>query len=220
MSGVFESTRSPVASMLADHGRRRRLVRGEVLFHETDLSTSVYECVGGRIRLVVSAVAGRELLLDVVPPGDVFGELSAIDSGGRSTTAVAMEPSEVVELSGAEYLVALRSNPELAIVSLRGLARQLRRANARISAGETETVAAPTAHLLLELAERFARTDSAGAHAVVPITQSDFAEWLGATRETTARALAGLRRAGVITTARSRIVVNDCAALVALARQG
>jgi CRP/FNR family transcriptional regulator, cyclic AMP receptor protein len=134
---------------------------------------------------------------------------------------MAMEPSVVAELPGAEFIAAVRTSPELAMVSLRGLARQLRRANARIRVGETETVAARTAHLLLELAERFARADGGrGGDGVVPITQTDLAEWLGATRETTARALAELRRAGVITTARSRITVNDPAALAALARTG
>ena len=214
---MFVVTRTPVATVIAERGRRRRLDTGEMLFREADPSTNVYECISGRIRLVVSAAGGRELLLDVELPGDVFGELSAIDGGGRSATAVAMEPTVVAELSGAEYVEVVRSNPELAMISLRGLARQLRRANARIRAGETETVAARTAHLLLELAERFARDDSTGLHAVVPITQTDLAEWLGATRETTARALAELRRAGVIATARSRITVKDPAALAALA---
>jgi len=217
---MFEGARTSVATVIAERGRRRHLDTGEVLFREADRSTSVYECVSGRIRMVVSAAGGRELLLDVELPGDVFGELSAIDGGGRSATAIAMEPSVVAELPGAEFLDAVRTSPELAMVSLRGLARQLRRANARIRVGETETVATRTAHLLLELAERFARADGGGVHAVVPITQTDLAEWLGATRETTARALAELRRAGVITTARSRITVKDPAALAALARTG
>ena len=217
---MFEGARTSVATVIAERGRRRHLDTGEVLFREADRSTSVYECVSGRIRMVVSAAGGRELLLDVELPGDVFGELSAIDGGGRSATAIAMELSVVAELPGAEFLDAVRTSPELAMVSLRGLARQLRRANARIRVGETETVATRTAHLLLELAERFARADGGGVHAVVPITQTDLAEWLGATRETTARALAELRRAGVITTARSRITVKDPAALAALARTG
>ncbi len=213
---MFERGRGAVPDDVLAQGRRRRLTAGQVLFREADLSTSVFVCVSGRVRLVVSAVAGRELLLDVLVPGDVFGDLSAIDGLGRSASAVAMDESVVVELSGADYLDAVRASPELALSSLRGLARQLRRANARIRAGETETVAARTAHLLLELADRFA--GSGPGAATVPITQSDLADWLGTTRESAARALGDLRRAGVITTGRSRIVLSDRPALVALAR--
>lgn len=213
---MFERARATVPDDVLARGRRRTLAAGQALFREADLSTSVFVCISGRVRLVVSAAAGRELLLDVLVPGDVFGDLSAIDGLGRSASAVAMDASVVVELSGAEYLDAVRADPALALSSLRGLARQLRRANARIRAGETETVAARTAHLLLELADRFA-PDGPGA-ATVPITQTDLAEWLGTTRESAARALGDLRRAGVITTGRSRIVLSDRPALVALAR--
>lgn len=215
---MHEIAGTAVRSLLAERGRRRVLNSGEVLFFETDRSTRVYECLSGRIRLSVAAAAGRELLLDIELPGDVFGEVSAIDGGGRSATAVAMEPSVVIEMSGEDYLEAVRANPDLAIVSLRGLARQLRQANARICAGETETVAARTARLLLDLSERFGRTTPTGVCSDVPITQADLAEWLGATREATSRALSELRRAGVITTARSMITVTNRSALTTLAR--
>ena len=94
-------------------------------------------------------------------------------------------------------------------MSLRSLAHQLRRVNARICAGETDSVSARTAHLLLALAERLPRAGVGGKHAVVPITQGDLAERLGAPREATARALTELRRAGVITTGRWLITVVD-----------
>ena len=209
---MADATCSRLPSLLADRGRRRHLRAGEVLFHENDSSRRVYECISGRLRLVIAAANGRELLLDLALPRDVFGELSAIDGQGRRTSAIAIVPSVVREVSGDEFLAAVKENPDFALESLRELARQLRRADARICAGETECVASRTAHLLLQLADRFA-VKGAETCIEVPITQTDLAEWMGATREATARALAGLRRSGVISTARSRIVINDRAAL-------
>ncbi len=120
------------------------------------------------------------------------------------------------ELSGDAYLDAIVTEPALALAALRSLARQLRRANARICAGETEPVATRTARMLHELAEP---GSVAGEPTwVVSITQTELADWLGTTRESTARALAMLRAAGIITTGRSRLLVHDRDALAVLAR--
>ena len=210
------TTPTAVAALLADHGTRRALYTGDVLFREADASTRVYACISGRIRLVVAAAGGRELVIAVCGPGDVFGDVTALDHAGRSATAVAMEPSAVWELSGDAYLDAIVTEPALALAALRSLARQLRRANARICAGETEPVATRTARMLHELAEP---GSVAGEPTwVVSITQTELADWLGTTRESTARALAMLRAAGIITTGRSRLLVHDRDALAVLAR--
>ena len=189
------TTPTAVAALLADHGTRRALDTGDVLFREADASTRVYACISGRIRLVVAAAGGRELVIAVCGPGDVFGDVTALDHAGRSATAVAMEPSAVWELSGDAYLDAIVTEPALALAALRSLARQLRRANARICAGETEPVATRTARMLHELAEPGSVLAVAGP-----------------------ALLALLRAAGIITTGRSRLLVHDRDALAVLAR--
>ncbi len=198
--------------------RELRLTSGEVLFHEADTSTKVYECRSGSLRLAVSAGHGRELILDVVLPGDVFGELAAIDHRGRSASAIAMEDTRVAELDGETYVRAVCRHPDLAAAAMSGLAQQLRRANQRICAGETERLSVRAARLLLELVGRYSRHDRCTGDSI-PITQTDLAECLGATREATARVLSELRAAGAITTARSLITVVDTRRLASLAAE-
>lgn len=208
-----------INSLFTEHGHRRAFGAGDVLFHEADTTTQVYMVVTGRVRLVVAGACGRELLLDVKVPGDMFGELSAIDGRGRATTAIAMEQTDVQELTGDRFLAALAADPSAAIAELQALTRNLRRANARISAGETEPVVTRTARLLLELSDRFANgTATSQVIWTVPLTQADLAEWLGATRETTARSLGTLRRAGLISTGRNCVTVHDRDALALVAR--
>ncbi len=208
-----------VAALLLDRGHRRTVATGEVLFHEGAMTRRVFGCVSGRVRLIVSAAAGRELVLAVCGPGDVFGDVSALDGLGRSATAVAMEPTEIVELSGDDFVDAVRADSALALAAMRSLAGRLRRANDRICAGETEPVAKRVARVLLDLAQRCPSPAGDGSVWVVSINQTDLAEMLGSTREATARVLADLRRAGVITTARSRTVVHDRDALAFHARR-
>lgn len=207
-----------MTTLFTDHGHRRALRAGDVLFHETDTSNHVYLCSTGRVRLVVAGACGRELMLDVKMPGEVFGEMSAIDRCGRATTAVAMDPTEVLEVSGEQFVTFLVGNPGAAQAVLRGLSYDLRRANARICAGETEPVVTRAARLLLELTDRFTQDDTAQLTWTVPMTQADLAEWLGATRETTARSLGTLRRAGLISTGRNCVTVHDRVALALVAQ--
>jgi CRP-like cAMP-binding protein len=120
-----------------------------------------------------------------------------------------MEPSVVTELSARSLLEAVRRQPELAMAALRTLSSQLRRANERICAGETEHVAHRTAKLLLELGDRLAPGHGLLADVVIPFSQQQLAEWIGSTREAAARALAHLRREGVISTGRSAVTIHD-----------
>ncbi len=203
------------AGLWYDVGRRRLLAAGEVIFREGDASTRVYVVVSGRVRMLVSAGGGREVVLDVKRSGEVFGELAAIDGGGRSATAIAAEASEVTEIAGDDYLAAVLVDPVLAREAMRSLARQVRRASARVAADATDLLVTRTARTLLDLAEAGSDRDR---HWVVATTQADLAEWLGATREATSRALATMRHAGVIATGRSRVTVLDRRALAAWAR--
>jgi CRP/FNR family cyclic AMP-dependent transcriptional regulator len=205
-----------IGFLVADLGRRRSLVPGEFLFLEGDHSASVYACVEGRIRLFVSLPSGQELLLGMKTTGDEFGELSAIDGRPRSASARAVEPSVVAELPSDRFLRAISERPEYWLSVCQSLSAQLRRANDRLIARNSSSATVRTGRMLVELASLMMRHGGGGDVFELPMTQSDLAEWIGATRESTARALAQFRRAGLIETCRGRIVVLDVVGLDAL----
>ncbi len=195
--------------VLGIRGRDRQLAAGEVLFRERDRSDSVFECTSGRLKLVVAGGHGHEMLLDLVLPGDVFGEQAVLDGLGRDATAVASVASTVFEVSGSDYAAAVARSGDMARQSLRRMSRVLRHATARICADETEFLTERMAHLLVELANRFAGDDFVAGPVTVPITQQELANWLGATRESIARALRQLRADGLVRTERGRFTVLD-----------
>ncbi|MDJ0769234.1 MAG: Crp/Fnr family transcriptional regulator [Ilumatobacter sp.] len=203
-----------VGGFIAARGRHVEFAAGQPLFFEGDRSHSVYACVEGRIRVFVTLPSGRELIIGMKEAGEEFGELSAIDERPRSASAIAIERSVVAHLPGERFLDDLQHEPDLAVAMLRSLAAQLRRANARLRARNGDSALVRTGQLLIELSSLKLRHDRQAAHIELPITQADIAEWTGATRESTARALGELRRDGVIDTGRGRIVVRDVAALV------
>ncbi|MEO1055457.1 MAG: Crp/Fnr family transcriptional regulator [Actinomycetota bacterium] len=204
-----------VAELIVERGRLVELRDGDPLFFEGDRSDAVFAVVSGRVRIVVTLVTGAELLLGLKLPGEVFGELSALDGRPRAAAAYSYGDAVVARLPSVEFLDALEDVPELALTVLRELSSMLRRANVRLQARNSNRTVVRAGHLLLELVDIVRRHGDAGATAsvVIPIRQSDLADWIGATREATARALGEFRKQGCVETGRGKITVVDVDAL-------
>jgi CRP-like cAMP-binding protein len=208
---VVEDT--TVGEVIAEHGRLRSWAPGVLLFVEGDHSDAVHVCVRGRVRLFLTARSGRELLIGMKSPGEEFGELSALDGRPRSASAVAVGPAVVAELAADRFVELLAGQPGLWASVCRTLSAELRLANDRLVARDSESALVRTGRMLVELASMRMRHHGADSTYELEITQSDLAGWIGATRESTARALARLRRAGLVRTGRGCIVVLDVVAL-------
>ena len=145
------ATNETLAALIIGKGGRVSLTPGQVLFREGDVSTAVYAVLYGRLKVFLTTPGGRDVVLGVKVPNQVFGELSAVDGRARSSSVVALEPTVVARLSGAEFLDELRHVPELSAVLVRELSSELRAANARIASRDTENATVRVGHLLLEL---------------------------------------------------------------------
>lgn len=212
------ATPTTIGDFIAQRGRPVHVAAGEPLFFERDSSHHVYACVAGRIRIFVTLASGKELLMGVKVPGEAFGELSAIDLRPRAASAVAVEDSIVHKMSGEEFLDELEHRPDLALAVLRNLADQLRRTNARLGARNADSTLVRTAQMLVEMASLRLRHGERRERMNLEITHADIADWTGATRESTGRALGRLRRMGVVSTGRGHVTVNDVTELARIIR--
>jgi len=213
MSG---SSSISVGDFIAARGHEIRLAPGQALFFEGDRSDNVYACLAGQLRVFVTLPSGRELVMGRKQAGEALGELSAIDARPRAASAVAVEASLVAQMSGERFLDELLHEPALAIAVLRSLTGQLRLANARLRARSGDTALVRCGHMLVELSSLKLRHDRGADRIELPVSQADIAEWIGATRESTSRALARFREAGVVETGRGRVIVHDVGGLAAL----
>lgn len=199
--------------LLTGAGVARGLAPGAILFHEGDHAGAVYGVVSGRVRIEVSTPTGGRLVLAVKEPGDVLGELGALDGRPRSATAVAIEEVDLVQVGVDAFLEALADRPAHAVALLQRISRDLResvdRTTARASADTTQRLAM----LLFDLADRYGEHGDSIVEIDLTLTQDDVAGWIGATREATARSLRTLREKGCVATARRRISVTDLGAL-------
>lgn len=108
---------------------KSRMERGDVLFNEGDQGDKLYVIVEGKIKLGRTSSDGRENLLAILGPGEMFGELSLFDPGPRTATATAIAETQILGLSNEQLQQFITSRPYVAGTLLAALARRLRRTN-------------------------------------------------------------------------------------------
>lgn len=195
---LFTGLEDEAATELSETMGTVRLNKGEILFHEGDSGDRLYVVVSGKVKLGRSGSAGRENLLAVLGPGQMFGELSLFDPGPRSTTATAVTSCEIRTLEHEELMGWLAGRPEVAQGLLGQLAARLRRANDVVADLVFSDVPGRVAKQLLELAKRFGDRREDGVHVHHDLTQEELAQLVGASRETVNKALADFAARGWI----------------------
>ena len=209
----FEALAPGDADELRGLGRRRTYRPGDTLFLERDAGREVLVLLRGRVKLGSTSTAGREAMLGIRQPGDLLGEMAAIDAAVRSATATALDEVEVLAVPGQAFLAFVAATPSASTHLLRILSSRLRDADIkRLEFLSQDTVGRVCARLV-ELARRFGTPGDAGTHIDVPITQEELAGWTGSSREAVVKALRTLRELGWIATSRSGITVLDADAL-------
>lgn len=106
--------------------KKIRIDGGTVIFRQNDSGNTMYMIRGGRIGIYVGYGTARQKKLAELEPGTCFGEMALIEEEPRSATAVALETSEVDEISAEEFDVFVRENPELMVLLLRHMSARLR----------------------------------------------------------------------------------------------
>ena len=187
--------------------RRRTFSKGEVVLHRDDPAESLHLIVRGRFGVRVLTPRGDSVLLDVLGPGQAFGELALLAADERrSATVSALEDGETRSVFRDDFMRLQGTHPGVKDVLLRLLAGQLRKASDRLV--EAHYVHAET-RVRRRVAE-LARTDASG---VVSLTQEDLAAMAGTSRATVNRVLRDEEKRGTLTLQRGRTTVLDAVEL-------
>jgi CRP/FNR family transcriptional regulator, cyclic AMP receptor protein len=198
---------------LTARGIHRSFPRGQALFHVGQVPDRVLLLRKGRVKVETTTSAGRAVVLAVRGPGELVGELAALDEQPRSASIVALEPVEAIALSHQDFRAFLLARPTAALALLAELSRRLRDADSKrieyAAGGTLERVSAR----LLELCERFGEASDGAVEISLPLSQEELAGWTGSSVESVGRALQTMRSLGWIETSRRKIRVLDGDAL-------
>jgi CRP-like cAMP-binding protein len=192
----------PVLKQVAGVMKTHRYDKGTTVVRHNDASREVYLIISGAVRVSLVGSTGRSLTYQILPPGEMFGEVSAVDGQGRSANVVAEEESVLGSLSASAFLDLARTSPEFALAILHRLARLNRRLTARLFEYHTYDV---RGRVYLELL-RLTADDPDGP---ITITDRDMASRVGTTRENVSRIHGKLRDAKLIRRDKSRLWVLD-----------
>jgi CRP/FNR family cyclic AMP-dependent transcriptional regulator len=201
---LFKALPAEALSELAGHLRSRRYGKGDTVFYEGDPGTSLCIIDEGRVKLALTSSEGREIIVDLLGPGDVFGELALLDGEPRSADAVAIEPTRLYLLHRDEFVRFLLERPGVAVELLGVLSRRMRRDTQLLQDAAYQDVPDRLARTLLRLAETPHGTEPA---ATPRLTQSDLAGLVGTTRETLNKWLGIYQDEGLIRLSKGQVFV-------------
>jgi CRP-like cAMP-binding protein len=187
----------------------RDVSKGDVLFQEGQIGDHMYVIVEGKVKLGQTSTDGRESLLGVLGPGEMFGELSLFDPGMRTSTATALTDTTVLLMGHDQLKPWLSGRPEVAAALLQALARRIRRTNDAMADLVFSDVPGRVAKALMDLGEKFGEVTPEGLMVTHDMTQEELAQLVGASRETVNKALADFAQRGWIRLESRQVLIID-----------
>jgi len=208
-SPLFAALDSEGSAALRASLKETHVSKGDVLFHEGEIGDRMYVILEGKVKLGQTSGDGRESLLGVLGPGEMFGELSLFDPGVRTSTATALTDAVVLGLSNDQLRPWLTGRPEVAASLLQALARRLRRTNEAMADLVFSDVPGRVAKALMDLGEKFGTVTPEGLVVTHDMTQEELAQLVGASRETVNKALADFAQRGWIRLESRQVLILD-----------
>lgn len=212
---------NPLYRRLSEEDRRRladvTLVRsypkGAIIFDEGAPSDFLHTIVAGRVKVVKLLPAGKELILEILGPGDPLGAVAAYESRPYPASATALEDTTCLLLRRGAFLVLLETCPSLVRGLLVGLSFRLLELTQRLAEVAGSRVETRFAHLFLKLAERLGRPRGSEVEIPLVLSRQDLADLTGTTIETCIRVMSRWGKEDLVRTGKEGFVIPDRAAL-------
>ena len=212
--GLLPATLEQIARLCT----RRTYERDAVIFSQSDPGDALYGVVTGRVRISASSSGGREVFLNIMEPGDTFGEIALLDGRPRTASASATAPSELLIVTRERFLGLLAREPRLADHLLRLLCARLRWVSGFAEESALLSVPARLARRLLSLGKLHGHETEAGIE--LKVSQDEMARFLGLSRQIVNQYLQTWKAQRWVDLGRGRIMILNGRALEAVVDSG
>ncbi len=192
--------------MIEDRSRACRFARRSPIYLPADQADAVLILASGRAKICHLTPDGKQSILALIDPGDMFGELALLDDEGvREEYAEAIEASTVVMVPKAILREMMRYNPDLSMGVTKMIGLRRRRIETRLKNVLFLSNRERLTHLLLELADRYGQPEQEGIRLGIGLSHQDLANVIGSTRETVTVVLGEMQAEGLLRIGRRRI---------------
>jgi CRP/FNR family cyclic AMP-dependent transcriptional regulator len=186
---------------------RRSYGVGAIVFAQGDPGEGFYGVITGRIRISASTADGKEIFLNLMKPGDTFGEIALLDGNSRTATASSTALSELMIIKRDHFLALLQREPTLAIHLLQLLCQRIRWTSGWAEDSALLAVPARLARRLLALGKQHGHETGSGVQLI--ISQQEMARFLGISRQVVNQHLQNWKVSGWVALGRGKITIVD-----------
>lgn len=176
----------------------RKFPAGQVIFQKGDEGNSMMIVLSGEVKICAISADGREIVLNIIRPGEVFGEIALLDGKPRSADAVTLSDCQILLIRRRDFLPYIEKHPDVAVQIISLLCQKLRNTSNALENIGLLSIPARLARLLLQMSE----TDNVGDRNVVKIrltlSQRQIGNLIGATRESVNKQLRAWQNNGII----------------------
>jgi CRP/FNR family transcriptional regulator, cyclic AMP receptor protein len=197
-AGIFQSVEPRALSALIEQLQPVDFPPGHTVFAEGEPGDRLYIIISGKVKIGRRSPNGRDNLLTIVGPSDMFGELSIFDPGPCTSTTTTITEVRAMSMDREAFKAWIKDRPGIAEQLLRVLARQLRRTNNNLADLIFTDAPGRVAKQLLRLAQCFGTQENGALRVTHDLTQEEIAQLVGASRETVNKALADFAHRGWI----------------------
>jgi CRP/FNR family transcriptional regulator, cyclic AMP receptor protein len=191
----------------------RDFAGGQVIFQKGDPGTSMMAVLEGRVRISAYSEDGKEIILNIIEPGGLFGEIALLDGKERTADATAMGRTRLLVLDRRDFIPFLERNPKIAIRLIDVLCERVRRTSELVESVAFLDFSARLARLLVRLAETYGEETGGGLRLAIRLSQQDLGNLIATTRESVNRQLNAWQQEGILRLEQGRITIKDLDAL-------
>jgi CRP/FNR family transcriptional regulator, cyclic AMP receptor protein len=201
---LFRELPAPVIERLASYMKRRSVARGATIFAKGDPGTGLMGVLAGSVKISVASANGRDVVLNIIHEGEIFGEIALLDGRPRTADAAAMSDCELIVIERRDFVPFLRSQPDVALKFLEILCARLRWTSQQVQDLTFLNLPTRLAKALLRLT---ADVEASEAKGKVTITQRELSQIISRSRESTNKQLRAWAKHGWIRLERGGVTV-------------
>ena len=205
-------SRRGIDALLA-HARVERYPAGREIFSKGSPGRSMMAVLRGAVKISSPSIAGKEIVLNIIAAGEIFGEIALLDGEERTADATAMSDCELLVIDRRDFMPLLEDNPEVSAMLLKILCRRLRQTSAQVEDVLFRHLESRIAKAVLNLAHSFGEPGISGRALGIHLSQQELGNIVGSSRESVNRQLQLWHKAGLVELAKGTIMIRDQVAL-------
>jgi CRP/FNR family transcriptional regulator len=207
-SHIFSSLSGPELKSVSTHFEIKNFKNNAYVFTEGDSSDWLYIVAKEKIKIVKHTVTGKDIILEIMSPGDIFGGVAVLDKKPYPASAQAMEPASVARISRNNLLKIMEEYPIIKHEIISDFSSRLRDAHELLKNIATERVEIRIASLLLKLSEKIGSNEGIYKKIDFPLTRQEIAEMAGTTVETCIRTMSKFQKQNMVKSQQGKMLIN------------